>query len=402
MPSSASTTRLIQELKNVHSIQPTAVAAILLSIRTRMEKKRNDEMVRRGENPLEGALGAAFRGSRGVLFVGRAGVGKTRLLRKIWSGLSLGAICRDGRPLGVYLPSTGGGSGVGIYQILEEYNESIVVADELSLDTEMHVHVLKQVAHGELCRPRHKQINVIPFNGLMIGATNAVKLPNNTKLEHLVATLDRFTVIQSKSPAIDPEDVFDTVFNGHSEPVVDWDLISGAITRKAMYRHTEAEYAWALEVWQEKCREILDPRRRNEQFRNASAFKDIIWFCKRFFGVKDLLADDAAKSFVEEMVNDCILFNPVGILNLKPIEQVIYDLCKDDEAETGEILRAVTASGITVSRQTVMTTLSKMCENNLILRTAHGKYATKVSPCDVEVSETDSVSPAIAELIEQL
>jgi hypothetical protein len=351
---------------------------------------------------VQNSLGKVFRGNRGVMFVGRAGVGKTRLLRKIWTGLGLGSIGRDYAPIGVWLPSTGGGSGVGIYQILEEFNDCIVVADELSLDTEMHVHVLKQVAHGELCRPRHKQIGVIPFTGLLIGATNAVKLPNNTKMEHLVATLDRFTVIQSKAPSGGPEDIFDIVFNEQNEPTVNWDLIARAICRKAVYSVSEAEKQWAFGIWKEKCREILDPRRRNEQFRNASAFKDIICFCKRFFGLPDLLQDEAAIAFVKEMVNDCILFNPVGILNLKPIQQVIYDLCKDDDAETAEIIRAVNAAGITVSRQTVMTTLTKMCESNLILRTAHGKYGTKVGTCDVEISETEEVSPAIAELIEQL
>lgn len=392
MLSNASTERLINELKVVHNGQPTAVAAILLAIRTRMEKKAG----------VENSLGKVFRGNRGVMFVGRAGVGKTRLLRKIWNGLGLSAIGRDGAPIGVWLPSTGGGSGVGIYQILEEFNDSIVVADELSLDTEMHVHVLKQVAHGELCRPRHREIGVIPFTGLLVGATNAVKLPNNTKMEHLIATLDRFTVIQSKAPGSGPEDIFDIVFDERKEPEADWDTIARALTRKAVYGVSEDEKRWALEVWKEKCREILDPRRRNEQFRNASAFKDIMCFCKRFFGVKDLMADDAARDFVVEMVNDCILFNPVGILNLKPIQQVIYDLCKDQDAETAEIIRAVTAAGITVSRQTVNTTLTKMCENNLILRTAHGKYGTKVGTCDVEVSEAEEVSPAIAELIEQL
>ncbi len=204
MPSNDSQTkRLIEELKNVHNGQPTAVAAILMAIRTRMEKKSG----------VKNALGKVFNGNRGVMFVGRAGVGKTRLMKKIWNGLALWSIASDGRALGVWLPSTGGGSGVGIYQLLEEFNDSIIFADELSLDTSMHVHVLKQVAHGELCRPRHQHIGVTPFTGLLVGATNAIKLPGGTKMEHLVATLDRFMVIQSKSCGKGPEDIFEIFFD---------------------------------------------------------------------------------------------------------------------------------------------------------------------------------------------
>jgi len=388
------TQRLIHELSNICP-QPTAVAAILLAIRARMEKKAG----------MKNAIGKVFTGNRGVLFVGKAGVGKTRFMTKIYNGLGLSGVNSNGSAVGTWLPSTGGGSGVGMYQVLENFNDSIIFADELSLDTEMHVHVMKQIAQGKLCRPRNNAIDSVPFSGLLIGATNAVKLPGGTKLEHLVATLDRFMVVQARGNSKGPSEIFDIVFNEEEDIFVDWDLIAEALTRKCSYTVTEDEKTMFWHFWMNKCREILDSTRLGAQFRNTHSLRDIILFTKRFFGIKDLTQDEDARIFAEQMVEDCILFNPVGILNLQPIQQVIYDLCRErEETATADIIQAVTRAGITVSRQTVMNQLTKMCETHLILRTTHGKYGTKRPARDVDANGESETRPStiVQDLVNQL
>ncbi len=386
-----STKKLIAEITKIHPQQPTTIAAILLAMRARMEHKKG----------VKNRIGKTFpNGNRGVLFVGKAGVGKTRFMTKIFNGLSLGNV-------GKWLPSTGGSTGVGIYEVLEIYNNHIIFADELSLDTPKHVHVIKQIANGELVRPRHGNIESTPFYGLLIGATNAIKLPGGTReLEHLLATLDRFMVVKTKTAHRTASETLEMVLSDENDPEPDWTMIAKALTRNSSEDLNTKEHDALRKIWTEKCREILDPTRA--QFRNAHAIVDIFLFCKRIFGVKDLTQDKAVMEFIQNMVNDCILFNPVGLLWLSPLEQVIYDTVHNKETvATSEIIVAVTKAGVMVSRMTVMRTIGRMIENNLIVRLSHGKYSTKLPSNDVqsysesEVTQTD-VSNEIIELADNL
>ncbi len=369
-----STKKLLAELNKVH-VQTSMVAAMLLAIRARMEHKAGHK----------NRIGKGFpNGNRGILFVGKAGVGKTRVMSRLFEGLNLGSTNEEGNVVGTWLPSTGGSSGVGMYEVLEMYNNSIIFADELSLDTEMHVHVLKQIANGELCRPRHGSIDTIPFQGLLIGATNAVKLPPDNRLEHLLATLDRFMVVQAKTEHRTPLETLDMVLDDEESPVPNWDMIISGLTRNKLYDLNAKEKSQLKIIWKNKSREIIGSQR--DQFRNSQAAIDIMLFTKRFFGVNDLTTDKVALDFATQMIDDCILFNPIGILWLNPLQQVIYDKVKSLESvTTAQILTSVSKSGISVSRQSVAKALNKMIENCLLLRIDKGKYSTKLP---VEVVES--------------
>lgn len=359
--------RLLNELLKIHS-QNTAPAAILLAIRARMEHKAN----------ISNRIGKMFpNGNRGVLFIGKAGTGKSSFMKRMFDGLNLGITNSEGNPIGKWIPSTGGSTGVGIYEVLEIYNDSIIFADELSLDTEKHVHVIKQIANGELVRPRHGNVEPIPFSGVLVGATNAIKLPkNNRELEHVLATLDRFIVVKTKTIARNPEEVMDTVLTDKESEQIDWNLIAEALVSSNNDDLNQNEKTLIKEVWNEKSREILDTTRA--QWRNSQTVIDIFLFCKRFFSIKDLTKNDEILKFAQDMIDDCVLFNPVNILWLTPLEQTIYDFVRSKEvATTSQIISSVANAGLSVTRMTISRTMNRMQENHLIMRRSHGKYSCK-------------------------
>lgn len=363
-----STKKIIEELEKINKSQPTLVAAALLAIRARMEAKTG----------IANRIGKMFpNGNRGVLFVGKAGVGKTRFMEKVFNGLGLSGTNKEGQVIGKWLPSTGGSTGVGIHEVLETYNDAIIFADELSLDTQKHVHIMKQIANGELVRPRHGNIEATPFSGLLIGATNAIKLPSNTReLEHLLATLDRFIVVNTKATLNTPEETMQIVLSDEKEPEPDWAMLAKALTRKSIVDLTKREKDLLQKTWNEKSRQILDGTRA--QWRNSQTVLDIFLFCKRFFGIQDLIKDKIALKFIDKMVDDCVLFNPIGLLHLSPLEQIIYDCIKGKEVvSTSEIVSAVSTGGLSSTRMTIHRTINRMQESNLIVRRSHGKYSTK-------------------------
>ena len=383
---------LIGELEKIHEVQPTIPASILLAIRARMEFKAG----------YDNRIGKTFpHGNKGVLLVGKAGSGKTKCLSTIFNGLDLEKVNKQGHQVGKWLHSTGGSTGIGIYEVLESYYDSIIFADELSLDTEKHVHVIKQIANGELVRPRHGEIDPTPFTGLLIGATNAIKLPSSTMhLEHLLAALDRFMVVRVNAINKSPESVMDEVLKDKKTKEINWELIARALTQKNKQNLNKNEETLIRSLWKQKSKEILDNTR--PQWRNTHTIIDIFLFCKRFFNLDDVTKNDIIIRFIEDMIRDCILFNPVSILHLSPLEQIIYDtISTRDMAATSEILQSVHNSGMSVSRMTINRTMNKMQENNLIVKRSHGKYSTKNDDnayTKVGTLPQDESSQAISEL----
>jgi hypothetical protein len=210
----------IREVKKI-SHQYQIPSLILMAIRARIELGAG----------VENRIDQAFEsGNKGVLLIGMAGSGKTRSMRAIYDGLNLGSINSNGRYVGHWASSVGGGSVVGIYQILETYNDSCIFLDELNLDTKAHCEVLKQISHGELRRPIHNKTEATPFHGLVISSCNGIKLPSNGQLPHLLATLDRFMVIRALPPKIKHEDYIDIILNGKNQTKeVDWKIIQSSL-----------------------------------------------------------------------------------------------------------------------------------------------------------------------------
>ncbi len=361
--------KLLEEFKKLH-YQQTFPGAIFLGIRQKIEYKAN----------VKERIGAVFKdGQRGILAVSKAGCGKTTTMKKIFNGLGLDGINKDNQKIGKWISSTGSSTGVGIFEILETYNDSIIMMDELSLDSSLHLHLIKQIANKEILRPKSKSIEGTPFSSLVIGAANCIKLPrSSTLLEHLLAVLDRFIILKVRTPDVSNNKMIRIALGKEtfSRGPVNWDYIISCLTRKSTEILNKDEEELLEDIWQEKIKEILDITR--PQFRNAFLAKDIFLFIKRVFGTENITKDKELSDFAKEMINDCIIFNPVNILHLEPVEEVIYNTIKSKNiASTNEILTACEKSGITLTRQVIHRYLDKMLNSRVITRTSKGKYSFK-------------------------
>jgi hypothetical protein len=354
---------LLNEVNKIHATQPTCALAVLMSIRSRIEQKMG----------ILDRIGNLYgEGSRGVLIIGKAGTGKTRFLRSIYDGLGLEY--GNGR----WLSSVGASTGVGVFEILEMFNDSIIFADELNLNTPMHRHVIKQISNGEILKPKHKDIDPTPFTGLVVSATNGVKVPRgHSELEDLLAVLDRFMIVKSYAPKHNASNIMKMVLRGNKSNDPNWHDIATALTNPKALMLSDGEQDELALMWDEKAKEILDPGRA--QFRMCHAAKDIFLFVKRFFSIDNMCKDKEALGLVRTMMDDCILFNPIGILHLDPIEEVIYKKVKSKSCvETKEIFVAVEKSGMAMSRQYLHRVIDRMVNNRIFYRTRKGQYSLKV------------------------
>lgn len=354
---------VINEVKKIHP-QYTIPACILMAIRAKIEFSTS----------IINRIGKTYPdGNRGVLIIGKSGTGKTRCLKSIFEGLQL-----ETGQVGKFISSAGASTGVGICETLEVYNNSIIGIDELSLDTPAHLHVIKQVANGQIMRPRHKEIDPKPFTGLLLATANAIKIPKSPEsLEHMLAVLDRFMLVKAKAPKISANNIMEFVLSGEDSPQINWTLIGKHVTNKNHYDLNDKEEIFLKEIWKEKTKEILDPTRG--QWRNCWAAFDICLFVKRFLGSKDISNDDIAKEFIKDMINDCIVFNPVNILWLKPIHELIYEkVLSAVEISIKDIILECENFGLQCSRQYIHRVLDNMIQNRILCRSRRGMYSVKL------------------------
>jgi len=358
--------QILHELKKIHH-QITVPAAILMALKAKIEYKRN----------IENRIGKVFEdGNKGVLIIGKAGTSKTRSMKKIFEGLGLDTINKHGKQIGKWFDSAGASTAIGIYETLEIYNDSIVFLDEFSMDTPAHLHILKQVANGKIMRQKHGSIEEYPFSGLLVCATNAINLPGCNNLEHLLAVLDRFYVVRAKSPQIAPNDYLDIVLSDTSSDNVDWNIIKNALVKDNRSALNEKEQALLRRMWEKKTREILDPLRA--QYRNCWTAHDIMLFVKRFLDIEDITKSKEAIILISNMINDIVLFNPVGILWLRPLEETIYTTISSKETVTlQEIISSCETSGLSISVRHIHNVLNKLINNRIIFRSKHGCYSIK-------------------------
>ena len=117
---------------------------------------------------FENRIGKSFKnGFKGVLGIGTAGCGKTQTLSRIFYGLKLNKKNKHKKDIGVWVPS-GISTGVGLFEMLTQNNKAIIVIDELDANTALHVNILKQIAHGTICRCSSQAGDFAPGDGLRV------------------------------------------------------------------------------------------------------------------------------------------------------------------------------------------------------------------------------------------
>lgn len=359
---------ILRQVELLHPKQRSLPLSILMALRARVEFKAG----------LSNRIGRVFpHGNRHVLMVGKAGAGKTRLLRIIYNGLGLDGYNRDGNRVGKWVSSAGASTGIGVCETLERYNDSIIFIDEMSIDTSSHLHILKQISNGEIMRPRHRNIDPTLFTGLVISATNAISTPNNGhSLEHLLSVLDRFLVVKVISSNVKPEDALDNIMKDDSIHDCNWSIISNALVRKTAVDLNDNEKELLKVVWNERVKEIIDKTR--PQFRNSWAAIDIFLFIKRFFGLDDISKEQWSVDLVKEVISDCIVFNPINILWLDPLEELIYsEIVKSiDGCEIKTLLPICEKSGQLINNRHLRKVLDNMVGNRVIYHN-NGRYSIR-------------------------
>ena len=341
--------------------------SILKSLRARFEHNQG----------FSNRIGASFKdGFKGVLAVGSAGGGKTTTLKAIFDGLELDELDGNGfKKMGKWIPS-GLSTGVGLFELFIENNEGIIVMDELDCSSTQHVHIMKQVASGQISRLKSQSIEPTPFSGILWGATNGVSL-SKKNMSHIVAMLERFTLVNIKPSNNQEENLFDNNTDiKESLSYSDWGEIISRLTSDCDYDLNTTEREWGKELFAEKKRESLDPSKA--LYRQAQDVIDIMLFTKRFFQCEDLLADEELKAVVEEMVQETVHCNPVKVLQLSTSERDVYSFIeKDGSASFDNLVLNARTKGYLISNKRLRTLLDKMVDVRILNKYSNDIYSIK-------------------------
>jgi len=368
---------LIGEINKICD-QKSLPLAVMMAIKARMEHKAG----------LFNRIGRVFPdGNRHVLLLGRAGSGKTQLLKSIYEGLGLGSENKYGQKVARWISSAGASTGIGIYETLECYNNSIIFIDEFSLETKQHIHVLKQIGNGEIIKPKHRNIEPVQFNGLVLAATNGINIPNKpNQLEHICAVLDRFVVVKAKNSS-DKEDLIGQILEPSSAKC-NWQIIKESLCKENYSSLSPDEILLLKSKWEIKSEHIID--KESSQFRNAWLAHDIFLFVKRFFGVENLNTDKGAQTLINEMFDDLIVFNNINVMQMSSFEQIIYNTLSKSEMTFKELANTCEKTGQMPNFGHLRKTLDKMVLNKIICYLGNNKYAVKLTSKDINKDNNDS------------
>lgn len=372
---------ILKQISALH-LQPTVAAAVLMCLRGRIEYKKG----------VKNRIGGSFPRPKSCLIFGRAGTGKTTLMKSVFEGFGLDGTNDVGDIVSVYHDSAGCSTTVGIAAVLEQYGEAIHFFDEFSMNTAGHVALIKQISNGRIFRQRHQNVDPFQFDGTLIAATNGVRPPPLAEVEDLLATLDRFIVVEAKPVKHVPGAYFDAVIRYQQQPQeVDFGLLSEALNNDCFDDLTTRELKFARRLWREKACEILDGGER-AQYRNVKTVIDIVTFIKRILELEDLTIDEEAKSFCRQMIRDCIVLNPTGLFALTPAQRAVLNVVNEKEGTVSfqdVAVRCRTLQGA----GNVHRVLNSLMSLGLLYRTMHGKYSNRIVESQVKAEfSTDKTS----------
>ena len=321
-------------------------------------------------------IGRAFSdGFKGVLGIGQAGCGKTITLKRLFYGLELDKNDVRGNPIGVWIPS-GISTGVGLFELLIQHNDSVIIIDELDANTTLHVNVLKQIASGSICRLKHQDINTTPFTGVLIGATNGIPFTKKN-FNHLVAMLERFTVVYINSSSHNDYYVVDNYIQDNLS-TDSWDIIIEAVTSRCNYDLSADEHAIGKQMFEEKACENLDSSKA--LYRQASDVMDILLFLKRFCNIKDITTNSEILDIAQQLIDVSVHVNPAKFLSMEPIERGIYNFIDSSEnhsAVLSSVLDFCERNGYSIDPRSIRRILNKMIAVRILNKYAGDVFSTR-------------------------
>jgi predicted transcriptional regulator len=362
---------VLQEIRNLHS-QVSIPSAILMTLRGRREWKLG----------IKNRIGGRFPAPKGCLLMGEPGTGKTTIVNKIFCNLLGGTEIQEnhlvnsqGELTAVYHRSMACATSAGIRDVLKHYQSCINIFDEIKIDRKS-IHLFKQISNGFISWAKYGEINNVEFTGTLIGCANSIEVPRTTEISDLLATMDRFFVVECKSLNLSPERYFRATLkylkdNDNNNTKVNWTILKEAIANDCFDDLSSKEKLYAEHLWVEKCRELLNVNQSLS--RNVINIIDILTFIKRLLGVQDITDKKEIRLFCKTLCTDLIHFNLATLLNLTPAQKAIYELIKQ---KGGECTYQEISSNLCVAGSAnVNRILNQLINLNILRRTQHGRYA---------------------------
>jgi len=350
-------------LENVHRIgHVSASLCVLKGLRAKIELNRKQP----------NRLWKHFPSLKGVILTGRAGTGKTHVMRQIFNGLNLQSLTKLNTQTGVWVD--GGATTVGRREKLKENPHSVIFWNEISCGDIGDVRLLKQITEGIISYMKHGDLDETKFSGLLIGCTNDFAAKGKVGRD-LEALRDRMDIIEVGPPrgydpilAIEEEKHY---FKRYTEQP-DWRAIADALTLETDETLSLGERDKIRPFWIYKIRECLDDRVLT---RAGNDFIDCFIFCKRFFGTLD---DEDVFEAAVNLAYDSVTINAISISDISLIQRDIIDSLRNNEGRTvstGHLVTWLRECGRFINNSTLHRNINKLIEKGFIVKIQHGEYS---------------------------
>lgn len=343
-------------LESVKAIGYTpASLCVLKGIRAKIELSRKQPH----------RLGSHFASLKGVVLTGRAGAGKTHIMRQVYNGLSLA------KNSAIWVE--GGATTAGRREKLKENAHSIIFWNEIACNDLQDVRLLKQITEGCISYIKYGELDETAFTGLLIGSTNDFAAKGKVGRD-LEALRDRMDIVDVGPPdgynpklAIETEEHY---YNKRAKEV-DWELIAERLSVDSDTLLSSTELAKVRPFWLNKLRECLDGRILT---RAGKDFVDCFVFAKRFFGELNDKTFEVAVKLADASVSLSSI--PIADISItqRDIINIIYNA--DDKTTTSKIIQqGLEERGRFISRQWMHRNLNRLVEKGYIVKIGHGSYS---------------------------
>ena len=351
-------------LENIKRIGHTSAAlCILKGLRAKIELNRKQP----------NRIWKHFPSLKGIILVGRAGSGKTHVMKNIFEGLNLHTRTKHNSYTSIWVD--GSATVAGRREKLKENPHSVIFWNEISCGDIGDIRLLKQITEGKISYIKHGDIEETAFNGLLIGCANDFSAKGRVGRD-LEALRDRMDIVEIGPPeGYDPLLAIETDrhYFAKNNAKIDWRLIADALVQKTDEVLTEEERDRLRPFWAYKVRECLDDRVLT---RSGNDFISCFVFMKRFFGSLD---DDDVYDAAIGLAYDSVSMNGMSIADLAIVQQDIVNSIQANPNRTlpaSDIRKWLTDRGRFTGNTTMYRHLTKLVEKGFILKISHGEYST--------------------------
>jgi hypothetical protein len=358
----------LREVAKINTHYPHATYAILIAMRSKFEKDQKFDDPISGDNA----------GNKGVLFIGPGGCGKSHTAKKIYENV-------ESPPDSTthWIASSATSTALGTLADFKDNPNGVFFMDEFSLDSAAQKHIFKQITAGRFFRRTAREETSFKFNGLVVANTNGIKFDGGA--EHLDAVLDRFWIVDFQPKELTMQEQMDMIMGNYSQydQDIDWSMINRHLYSNSQLSLNDNEKQLVAKLFAQKNMEVLVDK---PQIRNGKAIKDIVTFVKRFSGISDVTENSDCMDAIDTMVNNCVIANPIGLVDLPREEKVVYRyIVQNDQAGhkslKKSILEHLKEQGLNRYENSpgryAARILDRLMDKGLVVRYSHGHYTTR-------------------------